>query len=95
MSTITWSEVKAPKVPLARSSHGVSVVGDTLFMFGGEHSARDPIGTEVHSLDLGADSPQWVEVAVQGEARPLPRYVRDSLKKRMTKNYIGPLIGPK
>ena len=73
MSTITWSEVKAPKVPLARSSHGVSVVGDTLFMFGGEHSARDPIGTEVHSLDLAAESPQWTEVAVQGSARLLPR----------------------
>ena len=80
MSTLSWREVKTPKeapapggAPLARSSHGVSVVGDTLFMFGGEHSARNPIGTELHSLDLGADSPCWTEVAVQGSATPPPR----------------------
>ena len=76
MSDISWREIKTPKgpnAPLARSSHGVSVVGDALFMFGGEHSARDPIGTELHSMDLAADSPSWTEVAVQGSKMPPPR----------------------
>ena len=76
MSDISWREIKTPKgpgAPLARSSHGVSIVGDTLYMFGGEHSARDPIGTELHSMDLAADSPCWTEVAVQGPKTPPPR----------------------
>ena len=38
-----WSEIKT-NFPVARSSHKISVIGDTLYMFGGEHEARTPIG---------------------------------------------------
>ena len=55
----------------SRSSHGVSVVGDTLYIFGGEHSARNPIGAELNCIDLKSDQPKWTEVEV--EQAPLAR----------------------
>ena len=60
---VTWSEIKPANSIPERSSHGVSVVGDRLYVFGGEHSARNPIGSELHSLQLaGPDQPRWQEV---------------------------------
>ena len=38
-----WKEIRT-NFPVSRSSHKISVVGDTLYMFGGEHEARTPIG---------------------------------------------------
>ena len=40
---VSWSQVKdvdKTSRPKSRSSHGVSVIGDTLYMLGGEHEAR-------------------------------------------------------
>ena len=41
---MNWTEVKLSHVPETRSSHGVAVIGDNIYMFGGEHEARTPIG---------------------------------------------------
>jgi hypothetical protein len=43
---ITWSRVSdADQLsrPVSRSSHGLSAVGDVLYLFGGEHLARSDI----------------------------------------------------
>ena len=40
---VSWSQVKdvdKTSRPKSRSSHGVSVISDTLYMLGGEHEAR-------------------------------------------------------
>jgi len=72
MPSVTWTQLKTDNNPLARSSHGVSVVGDTLYIFGGEHSARNPIGAELNCIDLKSDQPKWTEVEV--EQAPLARF---------------------
>lgn len=38
--------------PIARSSHSVDVVGDVVYVIGGEHEPRVPIGNDVWCLDL-------------------------------------------
>ena len=43
---LKWTEITS-NFPVARSSHKISVVGDTLYMFGGEYQARTPIGMSV------------------------------------------------
>ena len=65
--------------PGPRSSHGVSVDGNRLFVVGGEFVARQPIDSRVYSVDLGADSDSsggeqkpWAVVG-NGEAIPSPR----------------------
>ena len=65
-----WSEVTTNSAPLSRSSHGVSVIGDKLFMFGGEHEARTPVDNDVHVLELTTS--QWRKMVTSGTA-PSPR----------------------
>lgn len=36
----------------ARSSHSLTAVGDALYMWGGEHAPRLPIGTDMYAYDL-------------------------------------------
>ena len=75
-----WTEctVSSPcpgVLPLSRSSHGISIIGDRLFMFGGEHEARTPVGSEVWALDLKTDGGmEWRALKAQGEP-PSPRSV--------------------
>ena len=58
--------------PIARSSHGASVINNTLYVFGGEHVARTPIDSVVHALDL--TDPNAAFVAIDGGANaPPPR----------------------
>ncbi|KAL4430939.1 hypothetical protein ABPG75_006195 [Micractinium tetrahymenae] len=48
-----WVELPAiGDVPDARSSHSITAVGDVLYLWGGEHAPRVPIGTDVHAYDL-------------------------------------------
>lgn len=52
--TATWHRVAtAGTGPGARSSHGLSVVGEKLWLIGGEKRAREPAGMTAFSLDLG------------------------------------------
>jgi len=70
---VSWTQLTPANSPLARSSHGVSIVGDTLYMFGGEHSARHPVNNTLYALDLGTPDSAWREVRVTGEI-PSPRF---------------------
>ena len=62
-----WSKVSCV-FPVSRSSHRVSVIGDRLYMFGGEHEARTPVASQLHALDLteGAEG-DWTVVAAKGD----------------------------
>ena len=53
--------------PVSRSSHGVSIVDNTVYMFGGEHEARTPVANDLHSLDLSQATLEWRKVAVTGD----------------------------
>ena len=69
-----WTKVEfKTSTPLERSSHGVSIIGDKLFMFGGEHTARTPLASDVHELDLSSPVLEWRSVTAGGEA-PSPRF---------------------
>lgn len=50
---------------LARSSHAVTVVGETMYVFGGENVARNVIDDKLHAFDLKPDS-SWREVETKG-----------------------------
>ncbi|KAL4418744.1 hypothetical protein ABPG77_006417 [Micractinium sp. CCAP 211/92] len=39
-------------VPEARSSHSLTAVGDVLYVWGGEHAPRVPIGSDMYAYDL-------------------------------------------
>lgn len=56
--------------PLSRSSHGISMFDHKVFVFGGEHTARIPIGSQLYSLDLTSTNPDWVEVEVENAPPP-------------------------
>ena len=67
-----WTECKVTSPagggPVSRSSHGVSVIGDTLYLWGGEHEARTPVDTNMWALDLKKEgSMEWRIVASKGE----------------------------
>ena len=58
-----------------RSSHGVSVIGDTLYMWGGEHEARTPVDTGMWALDLEEEegaAMAWRRLDTRGDP-PSPR----------------------
>ena len=75
--TMKWTECQVSSPPPSRSSHGVCIIGDSLYMFGGEHEARSPVGGEMWGLDLRSDGGkmEWRALTTQGEA-PSPRSVR-------------------
>ena len=68
-----WEEHQPGNPPLSRSSHGVSVVKDTLYLFGGEHEARTPIGNEVYTFDLKDEKMEWKMIPTTGDI-PSPRF---------------------
>lgn len=57
--------------PLARSSHSLTAVGRSLFVFGGEHAPRTPVDAAVHKLDL--ETGAWATLAPAGGAVPCAR----------------------
>ncbi len=57
-------------LPIARSSHTVTVMGDKLYLFGGEHDPRVPVGSEL--FEYSFQSGEWKIVEAKGEA-PSPR----------------------
>jgi len=68
-----WKELKPEGNPTARSSHGISVVGDSLYMFGGEHTARTPVPSDLYVLDMTSSQLKWVVEEVKGSP-PSPRF---------------------
>uniref|UniRef100_A0A7S3PKB3 Uncharacterized protein n=1 Tax=Aplanochytrium stocchinoi TaxID=215587 RepID=A0A7S3PKB3_9STRA len=79
MSKYKWTQIRAEGSPVERSSHGVSVVGSQLIVYGGEHVARTPIDSSVHALDLSTstasdDKKRWVILKPKSEENiPAPR----------------------
>lgn len=47
----------------ARSSHTITAVGDTLYLIGGEHAPRVPIGSDLYVYNL--QDKQWRKLQVQ------------------------------
>ena len=63
--------------PIERSSHGVSTIGGTLYVMGGENTARIPIDSSVYVLDIANQnlkdgSAVWRKIEAQ-ENSPSPR----------------------
>ncbi|KAK6217470.1 kelch domain-containing protein [Colletotrichum tabaci] len=50
----TWERIDVP--PLARSSHTVSVVNGSAYVFGGEINPREPVDNDVHVIRLPYNS---------------------------------------
>ncbi len=51
-------------LPVERSSHVVTVVGDKLYLWGGEHEPREPLDSQIHGYDLGGSS-SWAQPEVR------------------------------
>lgn len=49
--------------PQARSSHTLTAVGDELYLWGGEHEPRVPIGTDLYAYSL--TDRRWRKVEVR------------------------------
>jgi len=73
MANLVWKELKAEESPTERSSHGISVVGNCLYLFGGEHTARTPVPSTLHVLDMNASQLKWKSEEVKGSP-PSPRF---------------------
>ncbi|GAB4817934.1 hypothetical protein N2152v2_004980 [Parachlorella kessleri] len=56
--------------PVARSSHTITAVGDKLVLWGGEHTPRVPIDSQVHVYDVAVST--WSQPAATGDV-PAPR----------------------
>ena len=74
-----WQKVVPNKgtLPIERSSHGVSIISGTLYVFGGEHAARIPIDSDVYAIDIsqkGIDTSSvvWRKIKA-GNTPPVPR----------------------
>lgn len=66
-----WTRLEQKgQLPLARSSHSITAVEGTCYVFGGEHEPRTPIDSVLCEYDL--ESGQWAQRACTGEA-PSPR----------------------
>lgn len=64
-------------LPIERSSHGVSIIRDTLYLFGGENVARVPIDSSIYAVNISPSPNQsnfgiWQKLEVKNDA-PLPR----------------------
>ena len=74
VSTLAWEKVVVENSIPERSSHGVSVVGDILVVFGGENVPRTPFDNQVHALDLSSPNPRsWTVLQPSGGEAPEPR----------------------
>jgi len=73
MAILVWKELKAGESPTERSSHGISVVGNSLYLFGGEHTARTPVPSILHVLDMNSSQLKWKTEEVGGNP-PSPRF---------------------
>ena len=63
--------------PIERSSHGMSVIADTLYIFGGENTARIPIDSSMYVIKLSQNGdetfvPTWRKIEPSSNS-PVPR----------------------
>ena len=71
-----WTECQVSSPPQTRSSHGVAIIKDSLYMFGGEHEARSPVEAVMWCLDLL--KMEWRPLEAKGEA-PSARLVTTNI----------------
>jgi len=63
-------------IPKERSSHSISIIGTTLYLFGGENVARIPIDSSMYSMEISENSPNfgiWNKIQVSNNVQPAPR----------------------
>ena len=66
-----WQKLaQSGQIPVERSSHSISHVGNHLFVFGGEHDPRTPINSDIHAFNISTG--EWAMQAPSGTA-PGPR----------------------
>ena len=63
--------------PIERSSHGVSVISDVLYVFGGETTAKVPVESDVYLIDISNQnfedgSALWRKIEAEKNS-PIPR----------------------
>ena len=77
--TCTWKKIipNDRPWPIERSSHGISVISDTVYVFGGEHEARIPIDSDVYTINMSLKALENSAVAWRrikaGKTSPVPR----------------------
>ncbi|XP_041354748.1 nitrile-specifier protein 5-like isoform X2 [Gigantopelta aegis] len=62
--------VASGAIPFERSGHSLEVIGDKVYVFGGEHTPRVPVGNTINCLDL--EVKHWSKVLPDGTP-PIPR----------------------
>ena len=74
-----WKQIipkqEGSQIPLERSSHSVSLIEDTLYLFGGENTARIPIDSSIYSCGISENQSNfgvWQKIEVSNDA-PAPR----------------------
>lgn len=67
----TWHKLTATH-QLQRSSHTLSALGSTLYIFGGELKPREPRDNDLHKIDVGIASPSVESIKASNNA-PTPR----------------------
>lgn len=74
--TYSWERICTDSTPpQARSSHEISFVGGSCYLWGGEHVARTPIDSELYILDLSSDrngGEGWKKVELAADSGPPP-----------------------
>ena len=75
----SWQKIvpSGGSFPTERSSHGVSIISDTLYVFGGEHDARIPIDSDIYAINISKKALTCSSVAWHkingGKTAPVPR----------------------
>ncbi|GLC37373.1 hypothetical protein PLESTB_001594300 [Pleodorina starrii] len=77
-------------VPVERSSHSITVIGDRLFLFGGEHDPRVPVGSDL--FEYSFESCTWRVVDSKGEP-PSPRVAHSAASVGNTLYVFGGRCG--
>merc|ERR1712198_58485 len=74
-----WEKVsfEDKQSPINRSSHAISIIGNVLYVMGGENTARVPIDSAVYAIDISKQdlkdgSAAWRKIQIQ-ENSPSPR----------------------
>ena len=76
---VRWQKIASinGQNPIERSSHGASIIHDTLYVFGGENTARIPIDSSMYSINISPEeltkaTPTWRKIEATDNG-PIPR----------------------
>ena len=63
--------------------YSISIIGTTLYLFGGENVARIPIDSSMYSMEISENSPNfgiWNKIQVSNNVQPAPRIAHRYVK---------------